>query len=216
MFGFSRIVNRIETSQPEVYLTFDDGPNRELTPRVLDLLCERKALATFFVVGEEARRNRDVLRRIISEGHAVYSHSTDHNFYNYIRSPLFLRRWLRDSLQELEDLTGEKQYIFRPPVGIIPPPLLWAAYSLNVTLVLWNHRFFDSVKPWTVSRAERSLARIKSGDIVLLHDRQREANISGFLPTLNHYLLGLKSHCLVANPLGPQHFAGVTEVLSKS
>ena len=201
MFGISRIVNKIPTTRAEVYLTFDDGPNNELTPRVLDLLLEREVKASFFVVGRDAHKNLPLLRRIIEEGHAVYSHSLDHNTVTYLRSPFFIRRWLRDSLAELEDLTGQPQRLFRPPVGIIPPPLLWAAWSLDVKLVLWNHRFYDTVYEWKSKSAERSLQRIASGDIVLLHDRQRPPFRDQFLLTLGEYLSGLKRLALQPVPI---------------
>jgi peptidoglycan/xylan/chitin deacetylase (PgdA/CDA1 family) len=201
LFGRRFIVRNISESGSSVYLTFDDGPTAETTEAVLDILGEAEARATFFVIGNRARKHQRILRRTLAEGHSVFSHSSDHNFFNYFRTPRFNTRWIRDSLAELQALSGVEQKLFRPPGGFTPPPVLIAAYRLNVPLVLWNHRFYDWVHPWTEERANRSLARVRGGDIVLLHDQQQPRNRDQFLSTLKRYLHGLQERHLNAEPL---------------
>ena len=75
----------------------------------------------------------------------------------------------------------------------MPPPLRWAARSLGVPLVLWNHRFYDWVHAWTPDQAAQSVARAQAGDIVLLHDQQRQKNWEQFQSTLRGYIDGLKA-----------------------
>lgn len=182
-----QIVRKITGRPGEIFLTFDDGPS-DFTARVLDALNDAGARAAFFVIGTEARRRPDILRRALKEGHAVLSHSMEHSYTHYFRNRAHLRGWIQDSLKELSDLSGVEQNIFRPPAGVITPPLIQAARDLNVPLILWNHRFYDTAFAWTSRKANRSLAKTQSGDIVLLHDRQKPEWRDSFTHTLKTYL----------------------------
>jgi len=188
-FGHERyVVRKIKTAQKEIFLTFDDGPDPDLTPQVLDLLRETKAHASFFVIGEKAQAHPEILQRILREGHSVLSHSLDHRYDLYFRGKDSLKTWLQKSLLQLEQQTGVKQSVFRPPAGVLTPPLIQAARELKIPLVLWNHRFYDTALPWTENRAAKNAATLVPGDIVLLHDRQRKQNRTLFLKTLRKYL----------------------------
>lgn len=195
MFGLiptSLVVRKISDTDRSIFLTFDDGPTPDFTERVLDTLAEEGAKATFFVIGRRATKHIRILRRILAESHSVFSHSTDHNFLHYFRTPGSIKAWVSRSLAELEDLTGMEQRMFRPPGGFVPPPLYMAARSLRVPIVLWNHRFYDWVHPWTAERAQASLERARPGDIVLLHDQQKEPHRPQFIRTLRDYVRGLR------------------------
>ena len=194
------IVRRISDTPKEVFLTFDDGPV-DFSEKVLDLLAAQDARAAFFVIGRRAKEHPGIIRRILAERHSIFSHSSDHNYINYFRSPFFVKNWIQRSLKELEDITGLEQRVFRPPGGIIPPPVWMAAKVLKTPLMLWNHRFYDWVHPWRDEKAYESLARAKGGDVVLLHDWQREANKGQFLQTLSAYLSGLKAKKLQVEAL---------------
>lgn len=200
LFKDRGIVRRIQQKPEAVHLTFDDGPDA-LTPRVLDVLAKFNAKASFFVIGDKARSQKEILQRMTAEGHGVFSHSIDHDYRRYFAGPRALGEWLRQSLDDLAQTTGEAQKVFRPPAGILTPPLLTAAKAQKVPLVLWNHRFFDTAHAWTAKRAAPSLARIQNGDIVLLHDRQRADREIIFIETLTTYLQNLKDRGYVCKPL---------------
>lgn len=171
------------------FLTFDDGPDPKATPLVLDLLNEFGMTASFFVIGKKAERNKTLIQQVQSQGSRVLTHSLDHDYRRYFHHVGKMKAWIRDSVDHLAQITGERAPAFRPPAGIITPPLYWAAQELQIPLVLWNHRFFDSRWAWTQKKANRSLRRLQSGDIILLHDVQLATNKELFLKTLRFYLL---------------------------
>ncbi|UYL09608.1 polysaccharide deacetylase family protein [Bdellovibrio sp. SKB1291214] len=191
MFFFRKspvIVRKIHSAKNEIYLTFDDGPTEDLTPQVLDLLKEMNAKANFFVIGDEARKHPDILKRIVQEGHGLFSHSLDHAYRNYFKGTAQVKNWIENSLADLNHQSKQPQKAFRPPAGILTPPLITAAEQLQCPLVLWSHRFFDTTHAFTEEKALASLKTLRSGDIILLHDRQKTEHQELFLKTLRKYL----------------------------
>lgn len=181
----SGVVRRVPG--PFVHLTFDDGPVPGSTERVLDALARHGARATFFVVVERARRERALLERIRREGHGVGNHSLDHRYGPFFRSEAFLKSWIRSAHEELAAMIGEDPIGFRSPAGVRTPPLHRALGALGIPLVHWNVRFFDTVFPWGVRRAEAAGRRVGAGSIVLLHDAPVARNVGaleGFLRVL--------------------------------
>jgi peptidoglycan/xylan/chitin deacetylase (PgdA/CDA1 family) len=154
----------------EIALTFDDGPDADVTPRVLDLLDESGAQATFFCVGARARAHPHVVREIASRGHAVENHAFGHSramgFWGVGR----MVRDIGDAQKVLADITGQAPKFFRAPFGIRTPLTEPALARLGLRCVAWNVRSLDSVD----RRAERVAARIGGrlapGAIVLMHD----------------------------------------------
>src|SRR5262245_38613659 len=109
---------RMSTRQPEVALTFDDGPHPEYTPRILEVLKQFQAKATFFVIGQNARRYPDLIQRMVAEGHSLGCHTDTH----VDLSRIGLRRsWdeCRQSQRSLEQISGQRIRLIRPPWGRI-------------------------------------------------------------------------------------------------
>jgi peptidoglycan/xylan/chitin deacetylase (PgdA/CDA1 family) len=185
-------VRRVLTEQRSVFLTFDDGPDPQTTPQVLDLLQSRGARATFFLVAQQAQAHRSLLTRIEEQGHAIGNHSLDHRYGVFFSGRRGVLRWIEQSQQVFGDLGCREIVGFRPPAGVRTPELHWALDQLGLPLVLWSRRFLDSLLPWSVARADRALPSTRQGEIVLLHDRQREKNREQFLRTLAHYLARLQ------------------------
>ena len=131
------------------------------------------------------------------EGHAIFSHSIDHDYNKYFLGATEIQGWLETSLTQLKKAFGITAAIFRPPAGVLTPPLVAAASKLNLRLVLWNHRFFDTRFQWSIAKANRSLSRMKAGDIILLHDFQNPQHHQQFLITLNHYLSEIRRKNLI-------------------
>lgn len=195
LFGNAQVVRSLPNYERHVYLTFDDGPHPEVTPRVLDILDEHSAKATFFVVATVAEKFPNIVREILLRGHALGNHSYDHKY-----GPLFLkepgiRLWIERSEDILRHVSGQGSVGFRPPNGVITPHLLRASHSLGLPVYLWNCRFFDTVRAWQKTHALKTLRRLESGDILLLHDRQSLKRHDEFLKTLQEFLLqGKKSN----------------------
>lgn len=156
----------------EVALTFDDGPDPEITPRVLDLLDAHGARGTFFCVGREAARHAALVRGIVARGHAVENHTQRHatafGWYGLRR----LREEIGAAQHTLTDLTGQAPRFFRAPFGMRSPLLDPALARLGLRLVSWTRRGFDA----GAAPPERVIARLArglaAGDILVLHDGQ--------------------------------------------
>ena len=154
----------------EIGLTFDDGPDVDVTPRVLDLLDEAGAQATFFCVGARARAHPHLVREIAARGHAVENHAFDHSramgFYGVGR----LVRDIGDAQKTLADITGSAPKFFRPPFGIRTQLTEPALARLGLRCVAWNVRSLDSVDRCADRVAARVIRRLAPGAIVLMHD----------------------------------------------
>lgn len=194
MFYFTShplIIRKIPVLNSEVYLTFDDGPSSDLTEKILDVLEQENAKASFFVIGQRAIAHPEVIRRILADGHAIFSHSIDHDYKHFLQNKFHLEVWLEKSLSHLEEAFGIRSNIFRPPAGVLTPALVEVAEKLHLRLILWTHRYFDTALPWTLRAANRSLEKIVSGDIILLHDYQKKSQHDEFLITLRHFICSL-------------------------
>lgn len=162
---------RIKTNSKEVALTFDDGPHPQYTPKLLDLLYEKKIQATFFVIGECAKKYPDIIKRMAEEGHTIGIHSYYHKPSFTFLSRLAVINDLKKSKTLLEKIAGYDISLFRPPYGVTNPNIAGAVKVLNLQSVGWNIRSYDTVKKSeskVVERIERSLS---PGSIILLHDR---------------------------------------------
>lgn len=183
-----KLIRRMPSLEPVLYLTFDDGPDPAGTPAVLELLKKYRAHASFFLIGIYAQTHPSLVKQIVAEGHAVGNHSPDHRYRNYFHSSARLMNWIEDGEKILRDVTGAPTIGFRPPAGVRTPPLNAAVRRLQIPLILWNTRFYDSVWSWRETRALKSLESARGGDVILLHDRQRPENRESFLCTLDIYL----------------------------
>ncbi|MBI3555798.1 MAG: polysaccharide deacetylase family protein [Deltaproteobacteria bacterium] len=184
-------IRRIHEPGAEVkslYLTFDDGPNSDSTPEVLETLETCRVPATFFVVARKAAAKRQLVQDIRANGHAIGNHSLDHRYGSFFSGRAKMLEWITSSEEMLKETTGAPSVGFRPPAGVRTPELHWALKQLNLPLVMWQRRFYDTVVPWNEKRALRSLASSTSGEIILLHDAQPVKRLPGFLKTLASYI----------------------------
>ena len=106
-----------------VALTFDDGPDPEVTPRVLDLLDRHGANASFFVIGRKAARHGALLREMLRRGHTVENHSHHHRWSFACRGPWALRREVVLAQRAIAEATGVAPRFFRAPMGLRSPLL---------------------------------------------------------------------------------------------
>jgi peptidoglycan/xylan/chitin deacetylase (PgdA/CDA1 family) len=188
-----------------LYLTFDDGPDPRGTPRVLDLLDEFGVSATFFLIGERAKREPGLVREILARGHTLGNHSPDHRYATYFRGKKKLEAWVEAGERMIAEVAGVATVGFRPPAGIRTPELV-RAVERRWPLILWQTRFYDSIFAPTADRLTRSLGEARSGDIVLFHDSQREANLELFLGALRAYLERARTLSYSFRSLERSHF----------
>jgi peptidoglycan/xylan/chitin deacetylase (PgdA/CDA1 family) len=154
----------------EVALTFDDGPDLEVTPRVLDMLDEAGVKATFFLIGERAARHPALAREIVRRGHAAENHSHRHStafgWYGLGRA----RREIEAAQGAIADATGVAPVYFRAPFGIRNPLLDPALARCGLRYVSWTRRGFDTVARDPRRVLDRLTRNLAAGDILLLHD----------------------------------------------
>lgn len=162
-------IERVRSATPAVALTFDDGPDDLVTPRVLDKLSEYGATATFFVLTDRARDRPALIERMIAEGHEVALHCDRHDRLTTL--PLGeVRSRLGAAKRELEQLTGRKVGHFRPPFGAQSLSTLTVARLLGFEIVGWGPYAEDWIEQSPQSACDKALHKVASGDIILLHD----------------------------------------------
>ncbi|HEU0203760.1 MAG TPA: polysaccharide deacetylase family protein [Burkholderiaceae bacterium] len=163
----------------QVALTFDDGPDAEATPRVLDLLDTAGARGTFFCIGRLARRHPALVREIVARGHRVENHGDSHSkataLYGYRR----LRADIIAAQETLADLTGQRPRFFRPLGGFRSPWLDPVLQRMDLRLACWTRRGLDSVRGDPQAVYHRLANGLAPGDILLLHDGDAARTPSG-------------------------------------
>lgn len=173
-----RVVTSFQCAPEEksVWLTLDDGPSPGETERVLDLLRDHDAKATFFVVGEKAARHPDLLRRILAEGHSLGNHTQTHPEKWFWALPRFLvARELDACAQVLRAALGEAPRLFRSPVGMKPPGLPPLLKARRWDLIGWSVRGWDGVAGPLARVLERLQAGTRPGAILLMHEGRGHA-----------------------------------------
>ncbi|WKL03491.1 polysaccharide deacetylase family protein [Paenibacillus amylolyticus] len=167
LFGFR--VFRRGRSDTQFALTFDDGPDPHYTPRLLDLLRQHQAKATFFVVGEHATSHPELIQRIHDEGHLIGIHNYIHKT-NWLMRPRTVRDQIQRTGQIIHEVTGVKTCYYRPPWGIMN---LFDFFSKKERkIILWSSMFEDWRSRIGAERlTERMLKELRGGEVMLLHDR---------------------------------------------
>ena len=161
----------------EVWLTVDDGPDPADTPRLLDLLDAHDARVTFFVRGDRAQANPDLIAEIVRRGHGLSNHTYHHPQATFwCLGPGRLRREIGVCNAVLREITGQEPRLFRAPVGMVNPFVHGAAAANGVRLVGWTARGFDGVNAHASDPAavvRRIMETLRPGGIALLHEGRR-------------------------------------------
>lgn len=167
--GSARLVWRASRDGLTVALSFDDGPDPEGTPAILEVLGEAGIAATFFLLAERAERFPELVSRLVGEGHDVGLHADRHVALD--REPIrpLARRLIR-ARRRLEELSGGAVRLHRPPFGRLSWRGLQAARLAGLDVVLWSHSPRDWDPDTTPPLAERLAACLEPGALVLLHD----------------------------------------------
>lgn len=142
---YVRAFCREKTDRKVVYLTFDDGPHPPETERVLDVLRERGARATFFLIGSKVSGNEAVLRRMLEEGHALGLHTYSHAGTFPLLSFDKMLADVNEGKRAVESVAGKKISLFRPPFGVTNPTISKVIRTLGLQTVGWDVRSFDTM-----------------------------------------------------------------------
>ena len=195
-------------NQSAVAITIDDGPHPVATPKVLDILDEYDAKATFFCIGENVLNCPDLAQEIVRRGHRIENHSMHHS---HTFSVPFIGRLNREVIAAQEAIhktTGQLPRFFRAPAGLRNFLLDRILHRAGLQLTSWTRRGFDTVNTDAGTVAKRLVAALKPRDILLLHDRPailmaagRAAGTESVAPILQALplvLQNLRAHALTA------------------
>jgi peptidoglycan/xylan/chitin deacetylase (PgdA/CDA1 family) len=163
----------------EVALTFDDGPDPAVTPRVLDLLDACGVHATFFCIADAAAQHPELCREIARRGHAVENHSRRHRSAFAMLGIRGIREEIARAQAILADLGGRMPRFFRPPAGLRNPLLDPVLHGMGLRLVSWTRRGFDTRRSDVGKVASALVDGLTAGDILLLHDGHGARTASG-------------------------------------
>ncbi len=173
--GLVPVRSRFAPSTPgarEVWLTIDDGPHPEDTPRILDLLDAHEARATFFLVGERAARHPELVAEIVRRGHEIAHHTHRHPAFTFwCAGPRRVARELDTALAAYADAAPDAPVArFRPPVGIKSLFLAPALATRGLECVGWSIRSGDTLARDAAEVAARVARQLRPGAIILLHE----------------------------------------------
>ena len=160
-------------SRRAVAITFDDGPDPEFTPAVLDVLARHGVVATFFLVGSASLQYPELVRQTVSEGHAIGSHSFTHPEISDISVSEVYREYRRGR-DAVSSVVGRPVRLFRPPKGWFDVPRSAVTNRLGMQTWLWTSSGDDWVPGTTKDRILHILGAPSAGDVVLFHDAIRQ------------------------------------------
>lgn len=168
----------------EIALTIDDGPDPAITPAVLDLLDAHDARATFFCIARHAEANPALCREVVRRGHSVQNHSFAHSHRFSLLGPGAMRREVARAQDALAQITGQRPRFFRAPAGLRNVFLAPVLHGLDLQLVAWTRRGFDTVRREPADVLARLTRELAAGDILLVHDHHTATTANGRPVTL--------------------------------
>ena len=169
-FHYRHVINHGPRNPGLITLSFDDGPDPELPPLILDILEKHKVKAAFFIIGRKIRGNEDIVQRMINDGHIIGNHSWAHtNLWDFYSSKQMIAD-IDKNIRETEIVTGKRMKLFRPPYGVINPMVARAIRKTGVKVITWSFRSFDTSSRNPVALLKKAQNKVKEGDILLFHD----------------------------------------------
>jgi len=167
------VIKTFTTSKKEVWLTLDDGPDAEETPRILDVLHAFQARATFFCIGQRVVERPELVRAMIEAGHDVQNHTFSHPAFSFwAATPRRVREEMWRGSEVLRAVTGRIPTLFRAPAGLANAFVHEVATCMKLRMVGWSVGGHDGISHDPNRVLRRILRRVQSGDIILLHENR--------------------------------------------
>ena len=167
--SLNRVFCRSQTQNKKIALTFDDRPHPRFTEQILEILDEYGVTATFFIIGINAERYPDALRKIYDSGCEIGNHT-----YSHIRiknlSASEIRAEIEKCEEALHNLLGIRPVLFRPPEGLMPPGLCDILSTKDYHTILWSIDTLDWAHTPVNEIVRLIKTQLRGGDIILMHD----------------------------------------------
>ncbi|PIP54225.1 MAG: hypothetical protein COX07_06490 [Bacteroidetes bacterium CG23_combo_of_CG06-09_8_20_14_all_32_9] len=157
-----------------ISLTFDDGPDQNITPKVLKILKKHNVKACFFCIGKNAETNKELLKQINEEGHIIGNHGYSHSLWFDLFSLKKMKSEILNADNLIFDIINKRTKFFRPPYGVTNPTLAKVIKTTGLISVGWSLRSLDTTAKGNTGKILKRLEKIKAGDIVLFHDNISE------------------------------------------
>jgi peptidoglycan-N-acetylglucosamine deacetylase len=173
-----------------IHLTFDDGPHPIATPIILQELKRCNIQATFFILGQNAQKFPDLVRRIQAEGHQIGNHSFTHGNLIF-KGKSFLRDEIQRTMETLEMIIGRHSRYFRPPYGYFDWTTINVLHELELTCTLWNVDSKDYRLNSAAEISHRVIPNTTHGSVLLFHDNNNTSTrVKTYLPVIIDTLRG--------------------------
>lgn len=180
-------ITHVKTDKPYAAITFDDGPDPEFTPLVLETLAKHNAKATFFMIGERAEKHKDIVKLVADAKHSIGNHSWDHPSLPKL-SGSERRKQIKKCLNSTAPYSSN---LFRPPYGHQSIGSRIDALLLGLKVIAWNVDVWDWSKEDINWMSEQLISKTKSGTIILLHDSIYEKNKDGLVHSRKYMISAL-------------------------
>lgn len=190
-YYFNSLNKYLEESENRIAITFDDGPNLEFTPKVLELLKQYNAKATFFCIGKHIEAHPNLVKHILEEGHVIGNHTYSHSNNFGVFSTQKVKAELEHTNTVFENITGLKLRLYRPAFGVTNPNIKRAVEALRLQSIGWSKRSLDTTNRNQDVIYKRVTTDLKPGDVILLHDTSQKT-----VDTLEQLLLFLQKQNL--------------------
>lgn len=172
------------TLEKKVSITFDDGPDSVITPKVLDIFKSNNIKANFFFLGSQISYFPNVVKRAFNEGHLTLNHSLNHPYFTEI-TPQNIKNQVLRTEEIIKSVIGRRPAIIRPPYGATDEKVLSAVKDTNNKIMIWSIDSMDWVKNITVQNvAANVLNNVRPGDIILMHSGVGQSTALKALPEI--------------------------------
>jgi peptidoglycan/xylan/chitin deacetylase (PgdA/CDA1 family) len=166
---FVTVINRLQTNEKKVVLTFDDGPGK-YTDMILSILKTENIRAIFFFTGKNAAEHVDIVTKTVQSGHIIGIHTQNHLLKFPFSGLKTVNRELSENIATVEQITGQKIKLFRPPFGIINPIIAKSVRDFKLRTIGWTVRSLDTKTKDGERLLKRISNRLSAGAIILLHE----------------------------------------------
>lgn len=167
----AKVYYHCKTIEPYLCLTFDDGPNKIQTPKVLKILDKYNIKATFFEIGENIEYQKDIVKQVYNQGHEIGNHFYSHENINKL-SKEEIKKSIVKTNELIYEITGQTPKLVRPPYGIVNENLKEVCAELNMSIIIWtddkDSRDWDKTKDSEI--INNVTKKVSNGDIFLFHD----------------------------------------------
>ncbi len=171
---FLNAICSADRQDKKISITFDDGPDKEITPAVLAVLKEKNIKATFFIIGKNIEPNKELIKKMDDEGHLIGNHSFSHHYWFDLFSSGKMTNEIIQTNELIFQTIHKKPSMFRPPYGVTNPNVYRAVKHTGLKTIGWSIRTFDKQDKPVDETLKKITSKIKSGDIILFHDTHQK------------------------------------------